>query len=113
MCLQRNVATCVSGNVDFVAVLQHVEGWKHHAGLCPETSDDDLLATGLRNSLAEVRVQPPVHGGSVNHFMRRKQLGHFRHKGTGEGVLRDRRNYGGNAKELRGLGEDLYVVENY
>src|SRR5580692_8905260 len=110
MCLRRNIATSVSGNVNFVTGLQHVEGRKHHAGLCPEASDDDLLATGRRNSLAKVWIQPPVYGGSVDHFMRRKQLGHFRHERTREGVLCDRRNYGGNAEQLCGLGEDLYVV---
>ena len=68
-----------------------------------------VAATALRKS----GVEPGVHGGPVDDVVVREQLGHFRHERTRERILGDRREHGRNLEQLRRLGEDLDVVEEY
>ena len=74
MGFDREIAAGVSGNVNLVAFLQHVEGRKHHAGFRPQAGDDELLAAGRDDGLSEIRVQPGVHRGSVDDVVHREKF---------------------------------------
>src|SRR3989475_10617814 len=61
-----HIAAAVFDHIDFVVVVDGLQGRKRDAGFSPQSGQDNLLSTALLDCRNEVPVVPGIHGRTLN-----------------------------------------------
>ena len=67
-----NVAAAIFDHIDFVAIVNGLDGWQRDAGLRPQSGQNDLLSTALFDRGNEVLVVPGIHRSTLDGGLVRK-----------------------------------------
>src|SRR5271167_165755 len=67
-----DVAAAIFDHIDFVAVVNGLDGWQRDAGLCPQSRQNNLFPTALFDRGNEVLVIPGIHRGTLDWDLVRK-----------------------------------------
>ncbi len=76
-CQLADVAAAILGDINLVAIVDHLNGRQSDTGLGPQTSEHDFLLSGRFSSRLpqrEVLVVPRIHRGSLDGLLTGKDL---------------------------------------
>src|SRR5437667_5602578 len=107
-----NIATTVFNDIDFVAVVNGLDGWKRDTRFRPQARQDDLLPASLLDRRNEVLVVPGIHGRTLNGHLVWKDSLDLRPDMATETFGLDRTEDDWNLEHPCGFGEYQVVVDN-
>src|SRR5689334_4926356 len=80
VCKLANISAAIFNNENFVAVVNGLNGRKGNAGLSPEPTQDNLLATCSLDRRDKVLIIPRVHRGTFDRLLFREHGSYLRPK---------------------------------
>jgi hypothetical protein len=105
-----NISAAVFNDVNFVPIVNSLNSRKGNAGLSPEPTQDDLLATRSLDRRDEVLVIPGVHRGTLDRLLFREHGSYLGPKITTKAFRFYCRQYDRKLEELSGFRECHCVI---
>jgi hypothetical protein len=107
-----HVAAAILDDVDFVAVVNGLDGGKGNTGFRPEPGQHDLLPTGFLDRGNEVLVVPGVHGGAFDRRLLWEDSLDLRPEISAETLRFNRAEDDGHVENPSGFCEGHVVVDD-
>ena len=107
-----DVATAILGDINLIAIVDHLNGWQSDTGLGLQASEHDFLPAGFFDCRNEVLVVPRIHRGALDGLLIGKDRFELRPHVPAEALRLDGSQHNRHFEDARCLTKGDGVVDD-